>query len=196
MGVFVLISKYILWCCYHFTVWGTSFHFDNFYKTTLHICSQETAFCCFYGRIAVPPCICVDKQSGGFKISSQYFTKLLSIPRHRAYQSIPNISSDHSSNRHWNFVPCYEYFSSTAGLALVSWMDSSYHTEHMCLHTLTTWFFLISFRRESLTAVLVRTRVFTGKFWLRSRSVFSFSSSGDVITLCAAWKLRSEKHRD
>ena len=29
---------------------------DNFYKTTLHICSQETAFCCFYGRIAVPPC--------------------------------------------------------------------------------------------------------------------------------------------
>ena len=55
MVVLVLITKYILWCYYHFTVWGTSFHSDNFYKTTLHICSQETSFCCFYGRIAVPP---------------------------------------------------------------------------------------------------------------------------------------------
>ena len=55
MGVFVLITKYILWCYYHFIVWGTSVHSDNLYKTTLHICSQETAFCCFYGRIAAPP---------------------------------------------------------------------------------------------------------------------------------------------
>ena len=54
MGVFVLITKYILGCCYHFTVGGTSFHSDNFYKTTLYICSQETAFLCFYGRNAVP----------------------------------------------------------------------------------------------------------------------------------------------
>ena len=43
MYVFVLIIKYILGCYHHFTVGGTS-PSDNFYITTLHICSQETAF--------------------------------------------------------------------------------------------------------------------------------------------------------
>ena len=47
MGVVVLITKHSLGCCHHFTVWGTSFHSDNFYITTLHICSQETAFLVF-----------------------------------------------------------------------------------------------------------------------------------------------------
>ena len=28
------------------------FYSDNFYKIMLHICSQETAFCCFYGQNA------------------------------------------------------------------------------------------------------------------------------------------------
>ena len=45
MDAFVLITKYSLGC---------SFHSDNFYITTLHICSQQTAFWCFYGRNAVP----------------------------------------------------------------------------------------------------------------------------------------------
>ena len=35
--------------------------------------------------------LCVGKGSGGFKISSRYFTKMLSIPRFRAYRPIPNI---------------------------------------------------------------------------------------------------------
>ena len=59
MDVLVRITKYILGCYHHFTVCGTSFHSDNFYITTLHICSQKTAFWCFYGRNAVPPCILV-----------------------------------------------------------------------------------------------------------------------------------------
>ena len=59
MDVLVRITKYILGCYRHFTVYGTSFHSDNFYITTLHICSQKTAFWCFYGRNAVPPCILV-----------------------------------------------------------------------------------------------------------------------------------------
>ena len=33
--------------------------------------------------------ICVGKRSGGFKISSQYFTKMLSIPRFRSYRPFP-----------------------------------------------------------------------------------------------------------
>ena len=48
------MTKYFLGCYHHFTV--TSFHSDDFYITTLHICSKETAFCFFYGRNAVPPC--------------------------------------------------------------------------------------------------------------------------------------------
>ena len=34
-----------------FTIGGTYFHSDNFYQTTLPICSQETAFWCFMGEL-------------------------------------------------------------------------------------------------------------------------------------------------
>ena len=37
--------------------------------------------------------ICVDKRSGGFNISSRYFSKMLSIPRYRTYRPIPTFSA-------------------------------------------------------------------------------------------------------
>ena len=44
----------------------------------------------FSNILTFPSIVCVDKQSGSCKISSQYFSKMLLIQRHRAYQPIPN----------------------------------------------------------------------------------------------------------
>ena len=41
----------------------------------------------YVSNISCPSCIiCVGKRSGGFKISSRYFSKMLSIPKYRAYR--------------------------------------------------------------------------------------------------------------
>ena len=52
----------------------------NFFR--FGVCSQYFKF--------FPSIICADKRSGGCKISSRYFIKLLSIPRYRAYLPIPS----------------------------------------------------------------------------------------------------------
>ena len=39
-----------------------------------------------YNILTLPSIICADKRSGGFKISSWYFIKLLSIPKYRNYR--------------------------------------------------------------------------------------------------------------
>ena len=40
--------------------------------------------------LTLPSIICTDKRSGGCKISSRYFSKMLSIPRYQSYQPIPS----------------------------------------------------------------------------------------------------------
>ena len=50
--------------------------------------------------LTLPSIICVGKRSGGFKILSQYFTKMLSIPRFRAYRPIPSLDSMLKANSH------------------------------------------------------------------------------------------------
>ena len=47
----------------------------------------------YFSNILTPPSIiCVDKRSGGCKLSSRYFSKMLSIPRYRAYGLIASVS--------------------------------------------------------------------------------------------------------
>ena len=41
--------------------------------------------------LTLPSIICADKRSGGCKISSRYFSKMLSTPRYRTYRPIPSI---------------------------------------------------------------------------------------------------------
>ena len=46
----------------------------------------------YFSNISTLPSImCVDKQSGHFKIPSRYFRKMFSIPIYRAYRHIPNL---------------------------------------------------------------------------------------------------------
>ena len=40
--------------------------------------------------LTLAPIVCPNKRSGGCKISSRYFSKMLSIPRYRNYRPIPN----------------------------------------------------------------------------------------------------------
>ena len=40
--------------------------------------------------LTLPSIICADKRSGGCKILSRYFSKMLSIPRYRTYRPILN----------------------------------------------------------------------------------------------------------
>ena len=40
--------------------------------------------------LTLPSIIYADKRSGGCKISSRYFSKMLSTPRYRTYRPIPN----------------------------------------------------------------------------------------------------------
>ena len=51
--------------------------------------------------LTLPSIICANKRSGGCKISSRYFSKMLSIPRYRNYRPVPNYNSS-------IFVRCYE----------------------------------------------------------------------------------------
>ena len=45
--------------------------------------------------LTLPSIIYVSKRSGGFKISSRYFSKMLSIPRYRTYRPIPSFATVH-----------------------------------------------------------------------------------------------------
>ena len=56
LWVYLYLSQiYILGCYTIIYSLRNLFHSENFYKIALHICSQETAFWCFYGRYAAPP---------------------------------------------------------------------------------------------------------------------------------------------
>ena len=51
--------------------------------------------------LTLPSIICADKRSGGCKISSRYFSKMLSTPRYRTYRPIP-------IDNHKKCVRCHE----------------------------------------------------------------------------------------